>query len=102
MTKIFVLYNQHEDSFRSIIKRHLNALYPVEIHFWKDTDPNIPNFQEKNVLIILLSSYFISSDIVHKRIRRLADNPSPHIFPIMAAPNELCSMPKDGRSNKKI
>ena len=86
MTRIIVLHSQDNEEYKQRIERHLKVLKSYGIQFWNDCDP-LPDFTNIDIVILMMSSYLISSDIFQDRLmNKLAELPQSRIFPIKLEP----------------
>jgi len=66
--KIIVLYSHENEAYKLHLERHLKILKSYGIKFWNDLEKTIPEFKEADVIIIILSSYFIASDLIQDTV----------------------------------
>jgi hypothetical protein len=87
MERIIVLYSQANETYKPLIERHLKVLKSYGIQFWNDQEPQLPDFREIDIVILMISSHFIASDIFQDKLSNvMAGQSQSKIFPIMIEP----------------
>jgi len=85
MEKIIVLYSYENESYKIHIERYLKALKSFGIKYWNDRETeNIPDFKDAEVVVLMLSSYFIASDLIQDTvIPKVLEQSQLQLFPIL-------------------
>ena len=93
MNRIILLYSHENEAYKPKIERHFKALKSYGVTFWNDLETDTPDLHDKDALILMLSSYFISSDCIQDcLIDKIAEQPASKIFSIILEPCSIKAM----------